>query len=268
MTRLSNIILNWLFDELQKRDAILLPLRLFIGLGWARAGVEKLIDAQWLSGASLQDYLQTQITAGVVAFPFYESAMTVIFEQYAYGLSLVIAVGELCAGLAIIFGFLTRTALFAGLFMNLNFILSGTVSPSAFYIIIQMVLLPSNVGKVLSVDSVLDKIQTKTTENSGQNIATIQQKRNLFFGGSILCVLLTIVTAPFVQTLDPKHSIEDPAMLLIILLCLLNVLCLTLGMHTVKQLQVLSNRETLPVYTSSSIHMNVPNNLYLSQEQT
>ena len=57
-------------QELQKEKAFMLPLRLFIGLGWLRAFAEKLIDPTWYSGAKLTEFLTTQLSADLVYFPF------------------------------------------------------------------------------------------------------------------------------------------------------------------------------------------------------
>lgn len=233
MKQLSKTILDWLFAELQKRDAKLLPLRLFIGLGWIRAGVEKLVDPHWYSGVKVKDFFEAHILNGEVVFPFYQGLMTGFFTEHASFLSNLITAGELYAGLAIFFGFWMRPALLAALFMNFNFILAGAVNPSAFYIIIQMALLTSNVGRVLGFDVLLSTMRTRPSPRLGAQIAAESFKVKLFFCGSFFSLFLMLVAAPYIQTMDPAKSIEDPAMLLVILFGLQNVLCLVAGARSV-----------------------------------
>ena len=136
----------YLETELQKTNAFLLPLRLFIGLGWLRAGVEKAIDPLWRTGGKLSDFFQMQLAVDAVYFPFYETLITQLFEPNAFVLSWIVLIGELLAGLAILTGTLTNLGLLGGLLMNLNFVLAGVVNPSAFYIVIQGALLSANAG--------------------------------------------------------------------------------------------------------------------------
>ncbi len=51
-------VLRFLKRELCKEGAYLLPLRLFIGLGWLRAFAEKVADPDWLGGVALAAFLQ------------------------------------------------------------------------------------------------------------------------------------------------------------------------------------------------------------------
>ena len=130
-----------------------MPVRLFIGLGWLRAGVEKLIEPTWWSGEALSTFLQGQISSDAIYFPFYQSLIPRLFEPHILLLSWLVMIGQLLAGMAILSGTLTNLALLAGLFMNLNFVLAGEVNPSAFYLVIQSVLLASNVGATLGGDA-------------------------------------------------------------------------------------------------------------------
>jgi uncharacterized membrane protein YphA (DoxX/SURF4 family) len=123
-------IRDLLHHELQRENAYMLPLRLFIGLGWTRAGLEKLIDAEWHSGVSLIAFFTGQIDDRMIYFPFYERLINNLFMPHAQLLSWIIIVGELLAGLAIGLGLLTKPALLGGLFMNVNFLLVGRVNPS------------------------------------------------------------------------------------------------------------------------------------------
>lgn len=232
MKLLFTAIQDWLLQETQKHEAILLPLRLFIGLGWVRSSVEKIVEPDWHNGIALNQFFAERIAASDVAFPFYQSLMEGAFSTYAPFLGKLIMVGEFYCGLAILFGLLTRTALVAGLFMNFNFILAGSVSPSAFYIVIQSILLPSAVGRVFGLDSLFYNSPNLRYSMSQPVQAFARIKRILCLGGSLLSGLLALRIIPYISSFDPAHSIEDPVMLLSILFSLQSLLLLILGVRS------------------------------------
>ena len=214
-------IWTYLEAELLKGNALLLPLRLFIGLGWMRAGVEKLIDPLWRSGDSVLVFFQSQISADAVYFPFYETLITQVFAPHALVLSWLILIGELLAGIAILAGIFTTLALLAGLFMNLNFVLAGVVNPSAFYIVIQVTLLAANAGKAPGGDSVLVRYVRyffPTIPTSLESSDRALKKWSWLFSGIVSSVVAALVV-PYIRDFGP-HSVDDPAMLLFILLML------------------------------------------------
>lgn len=229
-------IIKFVYSNAQKRDANLLPLRLFIGLGWLRAAVEKGIDPDWYSDVALLHFFAERIAEGNIVFPFYLNLMTGSFTEYAAFLSTLIVVGEFFVGLAILFGLWTIPALIAGLFMNLNFILAGSVNPSAFYIIIQLVLLNSKVGHVFGIDGLFASFGL-FQPTGVYSILTLRYRRTICF----LCALITgsfaLSMIPYIRTFDPAQSIEDVAMLLLILLSLGTVQFMLLGIRI--QLSVL-----------------------------
>ena len=55
---ISNAMSTWLMQALQREGVYLLPLRLFIGIGWLRAGLEKLADSSWHTGLALSEFFQ------------------------------------------------------------------------------------------------------------------------------------------------------------------------------------------------------------------
>lgn len=217
---------SYLETELHKGNALLLPLRLFIGLGWLRAGVEKIIDPLWRSGDKLTTFFQAQLGADAVYFPFYETLVNQIFAPNPLLLSWIVMLGELLAGIAILTGTLTTWALLGGLFMNLNFVLAGVVNPSAFYMVIQGTLLSANAGATLGGDTLLARyghrfLSTRSAStrsepaNSGKS--TLGEWPLLLSG--IVCTTAATLVVPYIRDFGP-HSIEDPAMLLFILLML------------------------------------------------
>jgi thiosulfate dehydrogenase [quinone] large subunit len=195
--------------ELQRENGYLLPLRLFIGLGWTRAGLEKLMDTGWHSGSSLTAFFTGQLDSGMIYFPFYEWLATDLFMPHAQLLSWIVIVGQLLAGLAIGMGLFTNPALLGGLFMNLNFLFIGRVNPSAFYIVIQVTLLSANAGMVLGLDALaVRRMAIKRVQN-----------RQLFLLLAIGLWVIALLVMPYIRDYSP-HSVGDPAMLLFIMFIL------------------------------------------------
>lgn len=206
---------DYLQVELLKANAFLLPLRVFIGLGWLRAGAEKMLDPRWWSGDKLAEFLAIQMGNDAVYFPFYQTLISQLFEPNVLILSFLVLVGELAAGLAILTGTLTIPALLGALFMNVNFVLAGEVNPSAFYIVIQYALLSANVGMILGGDSLL----AARAKNGAIIHRTSLPSQRLLMASAIFCGIGAMFAIPYIRDFGP-HSVDDPAMLLFILLML------------------------------------------------
>ena len=205
-------------QELSRQSVYLLPLRLFIGLGWIRASLEKFITAGWYDGSALTGFFDQQLSGGHVVFPLYQQLVTGVFEPNAVALSWIIMIGQMLVGLAVTFGVLTNFALLCGLFMNVNFVLVGAVNPSAFYIVIQTALLVTNVGAVFGLDRILSRHIPSffLTAQPGGNSKYWQFERMCLFIGAVAAVVIALATAPYIQDYSP-HSVDDPAMLMVIL---------------------------------------------------
>lgn len=132
-----------------------LPLRLFIGIGWIRASSEKITDTEWHDGTALSTFLEEHLAGGEIVFPLYQDLVTDVFLPNASVLGWIIIVGQFLVGVAVLTGTFSNIGLLGGLFMNLNFLLAGAVNPSAFYMVIQSVLFISNTAAVLGVDWLL-----------------------------------------------------------------------------------------------------------------
>lgn len=202
--------------QLQSSAIYAVPLRIFIGLGWLRAGVEKVIDGNWRSGEATSTFLADHLRDGHIAFGFYETLVSDVFLPAATAMAIIIIVGELLAGAAILSGTFTNAALLGGIFMNLNFLLAGETNPSAFYLIIQMTLLVTGAGSVLGFDRVLSRTWTQGWLVA-QPAASLRSDLRPYFAGIGLSLVVAIYAAFHVQTTDPRASVEDPAMLLVIL---------------------------------------------------
>jgi thiosulfate dehydrogenase (quinone) large subunit len=205
--------------ELMKEGAYLLPLRLFIGLGWLRTGVEKLIDPAWHSGAKLTSFLSGQLEQGHVVFPWYRQLVEQTFLPNAALLSLIVLLGELLCGIAIMAGCCTNGALLGGLFMNANFLLAGVPDPSAFYIVIQVLLIAGAAGAICGADTLLQRrvawplliAHDRASRRAGR------RRDLLLLLLTALALLSSIYASFYIQTLDPGRSVKDPAMIIVIL---------------------------------------------------
>lgn len=213
-----HIIVDYVHKELHEEGAYLLPLRLFMGIGWMRAMIEKLMEPGWYDGSALRAFLEAQLSAGHIQFPLYETLIQTVFLPNVYTLSWIIIIGQGLVGIGIFTGTFTNLALLGGLFMNFNFILIGRVAPSAFYVVIQIVLFISNNGSVLGVDNILDKYI-----NSSFFVAQNDYKRKFLLIEKTSFLVLAVIGFAFagyaffhIQDFSP-HSIEDSAMLLFIL---------------------------------------------------
>ena len=204
--------------EIQQDSAYLLPLRLFIGIGWIRACLEKFITAGWPNGTSLVEFFNQQLSGGQVVFPFYRDLITQVFAPNALALSWIIMIGQLLVGMAIMFGALTNFALLMGMFMNLNFILAGMITPSAFYIVIQAALLVANTGAVFGLDYYLSRYLPFSLISAQRSLDRKfwRLEKACFSLAAVLAVFIGAASIPFIQDYSP-HSVDDPAMLMLVL---------------------------------------------------
>ena len=118
-------------------------IRLYVGYAWLSAGWEKVMNPAWFggeAGAAITGFVQGALRktaefcapAPAACHPdvqlWYASFLKSVVLPNALPWANAIAVGELLVGLGLIFGAVTGIAALFGLFMNLNFMLAGTVS--------------------------------------------------------------------------------------------------------------------------------------------
>lgn len=198
--------------------AYLVPLRLFIGIGWLRACMEKAILPGWHDGSALTTFLQGQVSQGAVVFPFYNALIRQLFLPHVVGLGWIVVIGQLLSGLAILVGCCTRAALWGGLFMNLNFLLAGVPNPGAFYIPIQTIMLLANTGAIAGVDGALDGRLGKFLGKQQWVPAFGPVARRVGLQALALFALASAAYAgAHVTDTSPAGSVKDPAMILAIM---------------------------------------------------
>ena len=172
--------------------AVLLPLRIFLAAGWLRAGIEKSIDHSWWNGAKLRGFLTDHQD---LALPFFRPVMDHVFAPFAIAVTVVVIVAEIMAGLAIALGRSIRVALQVGVALNVAFILCGQVNPSAFYLVMEIVLLFAMADGLIGMQP------------------TPANRRTLWYAA--IAAVTGFALVPYVRTVDPAQVISDPAMMLV-----------------------------------------------------
>jgi thiosulfate dehydrogenase (quinone) large subunit len=103
---------------------VLLPLRLFLGITFIYAGVQKLTDPQFFNPFAT-GYIGKQIIAFANSSPLHAFLLQFI-APHASLFGLLIAYGEIAIGLGTLLGFLLRTAAFFGAVLSIIFFLTAT----------------------------------------------------------------------------------------------------------------------------------------------
>ncbi|MEO8972793.1 MAG: TQO small subunit DoxD [Ktedonobacteraceae bacterium] len=103
---------------------ILLPLRLFLGITFIYAGIQKLTDPQFFS-PSARGYIGKQIIGFATGSPLH-TFLTNVAVPHASFFGYLVAYGEIAIGLGTLVGFLLRPAAFSGMLISLMFFLSAT----------------------------------------------------------------------------------------------------------------------------------------------
>jgi thiosulfate dehydrogenase [quinone] large subunit len=109
--------------------------RIYLGWQWLSAGWGKFNNPAWIgedAGAAMRGFIERSLTKTSGAHPdvqwwyawFLENFVQPYPEAWAY----LITFGEILVGAALIAGCLVGISAFFGLFMNMNFLLAGTVS--------------------------------------------------------------------------------------------------------------------------------------------
>jgi hypothetical protein len=170
---------------------MLLPMRVFLAAGWLRAGVEKLIDPTWWRGTTLRGFVRAQHEQ---AIPFFRPVMDHAIAPGAVEVAFVVMVSQLACGLAIATGIGLRTALRWTVVLNVAFVLAGRVNPSAFYLVMEAVLL------LAIADGVIASARSTPSRRS--------------YVWAALALGFAALFVPYIRTVEPAKVIEDPAMML------------------------------------------------------
>jgi thiosulfate dehydrogenase (quinone) large subunit len=121
----ADVRLSWLW----------LIIRLYVGYEWLSAGWEKIQNPVWVgaqAGTAIAGFANGALTKSTGAHPdvtsWYATFLQNIVLPNSALWSYLIAFGEFLVGVALILGIFTGIAAFFGSFMNVNYLLAGTVS--------------------------------------------------------------------------------------------------------------------------------------------
>ena len=112
----------WAASRLSRR--VLLPLRLFLGITFVYAGIQKLTDPQFFN-PSAAGFIGKQIMAFAIGSPIHNFLVHVVLP-HAMSFGALVAYGEIAIGLGALLGFLLRPAAFYGMLLSLLFFLSAS----------------------------------------------------------------------------------------------------------------------------------------------
>ena len=112
-----------------------LIIRIYVGWEWLLTGWAKVNNSAWVgpdAGSSLAGFLKGALAKTTGAHPdvagWYGAFLQNVVIPHVNLWSHFVAYGELLVGVGLILGAFTGIAAFFGLFMNLNYLLAGTVS--------------------------------------------------------------------------------------------------------------------------------------------
>ncbi len=103
---------------------ILLPMRIFLGLTFIYAGIQKLTDPQFFN-SSMPGYIGTQIKGMAHGSPLHDFLLNIALP-HAVLFGWMTLLGEIAVGLAVYAGFFFRPAAFVGMMLSLTFFLSAS----------------------------------------------------------------------------------------------------------------------------------------------
>ncbi len=107
-----------------KASWFLLPLRLFLGITFIYAGIQKITDPQYFN-TSARGYIGKQIAAFANGSPLHGFLVQFVVPHASF-FGALIAYGEIAIGLGALIGLLLRPAAFFGLLLSITFFLTAT----------------------------------------------------------------------------------------------------------------------------------------------
>lgn len=112
-----------------------LIIRLLVGWQWLQAGLGKINNPAWTgdnAGAAISGFVSGALAKTGGEHPdvqsWYASFLSTFVQPNAAFWGFVVAWGEVLVGIALIIGLFTGIAAFFGAFMNMNYLMAGTVS--------------------------------------------------------------------------------------------------------------------------------------------
>ncbi|PIR79878.1 MAG: DoxX family protein [Candidatus Levybacteria bacterium CG10_big_fil_rev_8_21_14_0_10_35_13] len=140
------IISNFFSDK--RLSVLWLIIRLYVGWQWFEAGLEKVQSSSWVgdkAGLAIGGFLTNALTKTSGAHPDVQAWYGFFIKDFVLPnkviFSYLVAYGELLVGIALILGIVTGVAAFFGAFMNMNYLLAGTVSTNPLLLLLEIPLI-------------------------------------------------------------------------------------------------------------------------------
>ncbi len=126
-----------------------LIVRLYVGYQWLTASLHKLSSPAWMqTGEALKGYWMNAVAIPsapdkpAVYFDWYRSFLQSMLDGQSYiWFAKLVAIGEFLIGIALILGIFVGVAAFFGAFMNLNFMLAGSLSSGPILLVLEVLLI-------------------------------------------------------------------------------------------------------------------------------
>jgi thiosulfate dehydrogenase [quinone] large subunit len=144
----SGRIARWLFHG-WAGALLFLPLRLYFGIEWVKAGWEKVTDPAWMTtGKAVSGFAAGSIERGTagdhpaVAYGWWVNFLEFLRDSTWFTplLAKVIALGEVAIGVLLIVGLFTGIAAGLGATLNFSFMFSGSAGVNPAFLLAQVLL--------------------------------------------------------------------------------------------------------------------------------
>lgn len=180
--------------------AWVLFIRLFIGLGWLRVATEKLIEPAWRDGTEIIAFVEGY---SVWTIGWYRPIVDNLVVPNPRAILVILIAAQVFAAVTLLSGRLLAYGIGIGIFMNLNFLVAGSVDPNVFYLLSQ-----GAIAFWLAERAVASKWRLRALSVVALAIYS-----------------LAMMSLPSITTVHPARVIIDPAMMYVVLALVAVVSC-------------------------------------------
>lgn len=172
-------IVPQLFDQatMKSHTFFIAILRIFLGYQWLMSGIHK-VQEGWLQDPYHLVAGATAAPIGPNAVGWYEAFMEAVVLQYPLFFQIVVTLTEIAIGLSLFLGLFSVLGAMASIFMNINFMLSGT--GNMWYLMASFPCLASS-GQSLGLDyyvlPLIKKFVWRKPKNKAEHLKDVVQKR-------------------------------------------------------------------------------------------
>ena len=174
----------------QRLPSWVLLLQVFLAFAWGRSALAHALASDWWSGQQVLQFLATETGLRVDAYQF---VLLRIVEPMPAPVAVLVVAAELTIAVLLLLNYRVPIALGLAVFLNVQLILAGQVSPSVFFL-------------VAALGIAIWRFETTAGQTTLQRLSE----------ASVLAGIVVIAfLGPAVRTLAPKGVLEDPAFVLI-----------------------------------------------------